>query len=59
MVFCLKFSMTQRASAIKYAIRDLVVLAKEEERKGKKIFYLNIGDPIKWDFVPPKSIQEG
>ena len=43
--------MTQRASAIKYAIRDLVVLAKEEERKGKKILYLNIGDPIKWDFV--------
>ena len=51
--------MTPRASAIKYAIRDLVVLAKEEERKGKKILYLNIGDPIKWDFVPPKSIQEG
>ena len=59
MVFCLKFSMTQRAFAIKYAIRDLVVLAKEEERKGKKILYLNIGDPIKWDFTPPISIQEG
>ncbi|MHA2061866.1 MAG: aminotransferase class I/II-fold pyridoxal phosphate-dependent enzyme [Candidatus Sifarchaeia archaeon] len=55
----MKFSMTQRASAIKYAIRDLVVLAKEEERKGKKILYLNIGDPIKWDFMPPMSIQEG
>ncbi|MFX0064955.1 MAG: aminotransferase class I/II-fold pyridoxal phosphate-dependent enzyme [Candidatus Hermodarchaeota archaeon] len=58
-VFSLKFEMTQRVSTIKYAIRDLVVLAKEEERKGRTILYLNIGDPIKYDFTPPKSIQEG
>ncbi len=58
-VFGLNFEMTQRVSTIKYAIRDLVVLAKEEERKGRTILYLNIGDPIKYDFTPPKSIQEG
>ncbi|MFX1520886.1 MAG: aminotransferase class I/II-fold pyridoxal phosphate-dependent enzyme [Promethearchaeota archaeon] len=55
----MKFRMTQRVSTIKYAIRDLVVLAKEEERKGRRILYLNIGDPIKFDFTPPTSIQEG
>ncbi|MFX0090509.1 MAG: aminotransferase class I/II-fold pyridoxal phosphate-dependent enzyme [Candidatus Hodarchaeota archaeon] len=56
---CMKFEMTNRVSTIKYAIRDLVVLAKKEERKGKKILYLNIGDPIKYDFTPPKAIQTG
>ena len=43
---------------IKYAIREYIPYAEELERKGKKIFYLNIGDPLKYDFQTPKHIIE-
>ncbi len=44
--------------SIKYAIRDLVPLAKELERKGRDVIYLNIGDPLKYDFETPRHIIE-
>ncbi len=43
---------------IRYAIRDLVPLAKKLEREGKRIIYLNIGDPLKYDFETPRHIIE-
>ncbi|HIE36861.1 TPA: aminotransferase class I/II-fold pyridoxal phosphate-dependent enzyme, partial [Candidatus Geothermarchaeota archaeon] len=43
---------------IRYAIRDLVPLAREVERQGKKVIYLNIGDPLKYDFKTPRHIIE-
>ncbi len=43
---------------IKYAIRDLVPIAHEVEKKGKNVIYLNIGDPLKYDFTTPKHIVE-
>lgn len=46
----------RRALEIEYAIRDVVVKAKELERRGKKVIYLNIGDPCKFDFQPPGHI---
>jgi len=52
------FQATKRVRTIEYAIRDVVVFAKQLERKGKKIFYLNIGDPVKFDFDTPAHIKE-
>ncbi len=44
---------TNRTKTIQYAIRDVVVTAKQLEATGKKITYLNIGDPIVYDFETP------
>ena len=49
---------TERASTIEYAIRDIVVHAKQVEKTGKKIYYLNIGDPGAFDFDTPPHIKE-
>ncbi len=47
------------SSLIRYPIREVVLEAKKEEKKGKKIIYLNIGDPCAYDFDPPKQIVDG
>jgi alanine-synthesizing transaminase len=52
------FRVTKRAQTIEYAIRDVVVIAKKLEARGKKIIYLNIGDPVKFDFVVPSHIKQ-
>ncbi len=49
---------TERTKTIHYAIRDVVVTAKQLEAKGKKITYLNIGDPIVYDFETPPFLVE-
>ena len=49
---------TQRVSGIEYAIRDVIGFAKKLEKKGKKITYLNIGDPVKFDFDTPEHIKK-
>ncbi len=49
---------TKRAQTIEYAIRDVIEYAKELEKKGKEIIYLNIGDPVKFDFDTPEHIKE-
>jgi alanine-synthesizing transaminase len=47
-----------RMANVRYAIRDLAVLADEVARQGNKILYLNIGDPCKYDFkTPPHMIE--
>ena len=51
-------SPSKKAMAIKYAIRDVVLPARELERKGVKVIRLNIGDPGKYDFQPPEHMQE-
>ena len=43
---------------IHYAIRDLVPIAEKLERSGRDIIYLNIGDPLKYDFKTPEHIIE-
>jgi alanine-synthesizing transaminase len=45
-----------RLENVKYAIRDLAVLADEVARQGKKILPLNIGDPLKFDFATPPHL---
>ena len=47
-----------RMANVRYAIRDLAVVADEVARQGHKILYLNIGDPCKYDFpTPPHMIE--
>ncbi len=47
-----------RMANVRYAIRDLAVVADEVAREGHNILYLNIGDPCKFDFhTPPHMIE--
>ncbi|UCG03004.1 MAG: aminotransferase class I/II-fold pyridoxal phosphate-dependent enzyme [Candidatus Heimdallarchaeota archaeon] len=43
---------------IKYAIRDIVILAKKVEKQGKRLYYFNIGDPDKFDFDTPDFLKQ-
>jgi alanine-synthesizing transaminase len=45
-------------NVVSYPIRDIVMEAKREEAKGKKMIYLNIGDPPQYGFPPFKVISE-
>jgi alanine-synthesizing transaminase len=49
---------TERVKTIEYAIRDIIVHAKEVAKTGKKIFYLNIGDPVAFDFHTPLHVRQ-
>ncbi len=52
------FEATKRTRSIEYAIRDVIAYAKQLEKHGKKIVYLNIGDPAKYDFKTPNHIKQ-
>ena len=49
---------TNRASNIEYAIRDVIVHTEELIKNGKKIYYLNIGDPAAFDFKTPQYVKD-
>ena len=49
---------TSRASNIEYAIRDVIVHTKQLIKDGKKIYYLNIGDPAAFDFKTPQNVKD-
>ena len=49
---------TKRASDIEYAIRDVIVHTQELIKNGKKIYYLNIGDPAAFDFKTPQYVKD-
>lgn len=51
-------TLSRNILGIRYAIRDLVPLARRLEKEGKRIIYLNIGDPLKYDFETPRHIVE-
>jgi alanine-synthesizing transaminase len=48
----------ERTINVTYAIRDIVVLADQVKKTGKKMYYLNIGDPNVYDFETPHEIIE-
>jgi alanine-synthesizing transaminase len=48
----------KRLDNVRYAIRDLAVLADELERQGKQIVHLNVGDPLDSDFETPPELIE-
>jgi alanine-synthesizing transaminase len=52
-----RIKVTSRASNIEYAIRDVMVHTKQLIKDGKKIYYLNIGDPAAFDFKTPSSLK--
>ena len=49
---------SHRSQGISYAIRDVVLPAKELEKKGIEILHLNIGDPNKYDFDTPQHMKD-
>lgn len=50
-------NITERVQNLEYAIRDVVGHARELEKKGKDVIYLNIGDPLLFDFETPENIK--
>jgi len=48
---------SNRISNVEYAIRDITLHARRYEKSGTKIIYLNIGDPVKYDFPTPDHIK--
>lgn len=53
----MKFAPASRASGMEYAIRDLVLPARELELGGTSVIRLNIGDPGAFDFDTPEHIK--
>jgi len=49
---------SERAANFHYAIRNVVHAAETLERRGRKVIYLNIGDPQAFGFKPPANIIE-
>jgi len=49
---------SKRTEGVHYAIRDIVCLADELAAEGRELLYLNIGDPIPFDFETPPHIVE-
>jgi alanine-synthesizing transaminase len=49
---------SKRSSTVSYAIRDVLLPAKELEKKGVEVLKLNIGDPNAYDFDTPGHIKE-
>ncbi len=47
---------SQRSANIRYAIRDIVTLANQAKAAGKELLYLNIGDPLLFDFPTPRHV---
>lgn len=47
-----------RLEHVRYAIRDLAVVAEKLAREGKEILPLNIGDPGAFDFPAPPHVVE-
>jgi len=53
-----KIKASERCKNLKSPIRDVVYLAKEVQKTGKKIYFFNIGDPNKFDFDTPEHMKE-
>lgn len=49
---------SERAANFSYAIRNVVRAAEALERKGRRVIYLNIGDPQSFGFRPPDFVIE-
>ena len=47
-----------RLERVRYAIRDIAVVAERLARAGKEILPLNIGDPLAYDFHTPPHLIE-
>ncbi len=48
----------RRVDRFTYAIRNIVIEAKKVEQTGRRVRYLNIGDPNQFGFVTPPHLVE-
>lgn len=48
---------SDRTHGVEYAIRDITAYANRFRSQGREIIYLNIGDPVKFDFPTPEHIK--
>lgn len=48
----------KNALAVEYAIRDVILPARELEKQGVKVLKLNIGDPCAYDFDTPSHMKD-
>lgn len=51
-------SPSSRTTHFHYAIRNVVSAAEARERAGRRVIYLNIGDPQAYGFRPPAHVVE-
>jgi alanine-synthesizing transaminase len=51
-----KIQPSNRTEHIAYAIRDIVLVANKRKAWGGDLFYLNIGDPVLFDFKTPRHL---
>ena len=49
---------SKKVAGVEYAIRDIVTEARRLQKQGKKVTYLNIGDPVQFGFQPPDGVKE-
>src|SRR5678815_5591343 len=56
--FTVVITPSTRTAQFHYAIRNIVTSAEALERSGRKVTYLNIGDPQVFGFRPPDAIVE-
>jgi len=49
---------SKKVIGVEYAIRDIVLAARQVEKKGMQVDYLNIGDPVQYGFQPPDNVKE-
>ncbi len=49
---------SKRTRGLEYAIRDVIEQAKLLEKRGRKVTYLNVGDPVRFDFPTPPHIKK-
>ncbi|MBY9019551.1 MAG: aminotransferase class I/II-fold pyridoxal phosphate-dependent enzyme [Candidatus Lokiarchaeota archaeon] len=50
--------LTNRVKGVEYAIREIAAVAQDVAKSGKKIYHLNIGDPVAYDFQTPGFISD-
>jgi aspartate/methionine/tyrosine aminotransferase len=53
-----RIKVTKRAKSVEYAIRDVIGYTEQLVKDGRKIYYLNIGDPAAFDFHTPPHVKQ-
>jgi aspartate/methionine/tyrosine aminotransferase len=53
-----RIKVTNRAKNVEYAIRDVICHTQQLIKDGRKIYYLNIGDPAAFDFQTPPHVKQ-
>lgn len=48
----------RRSFSVRYAVRDILLVAEQARQAGRELLYLNIGDPNKFDFATPPHLVE-